>query len=183
MTEPPHGVPADASPRRGPLLAGGIVFAIGMLSPLAIPLIGASGLPVGWKTGLSGLLLVGIPELFTLVAVGIMGRSGFSWLKGRLFALIKRHGPPERVSQNRYRVGLVLFSTPLLFGWACPYLEHFAPALVRHEVALAVAGDLLLVTSLFVLGGGFWDKLRGLFLWRATVRSTDPTTPSRREAQ
>ena len=32
-----------------------------------------------------------------------------------------------------------------------------------------VAGDLLLLASLFVLGGDFWDKLRSLFSHGATV--------------
>ena len=34
---------------------------------------------------------------------------------------------------------------------------------------VAVAGDLLLLTSLFVLGGDFWDKLRALFIGGAKV--------------
>ncbi len=31
----------------------------------------------------------------------------------------------------------------------------------------AVGGDLLLLSSLFVLGGNFWDKVRALFLYDA----------------
>ena len=33
----------------------------------------------------------------------------------------------------------------------------------------AVGGDLILLASLFVLGGDFWDKIRSLFIHDAEV--------------
>jgi hypothetical protein len=162
---------AVGSPPVGSRLAiGGTIFVVGILSPLLIPLVAASGLPAGWKTALSGLLLVGIPELAMLAAVAVMGKSGFAWLKGRVFALIRKHGPPDQVSALRYRAGLVLFLVPLLAGWLLPYVEHLAPAYLAHKLAFAVAGDIVFVVSLFVLGGDFWDKLRGLFSQQARMQ-------------
>ena len=40
----------------------------------------------------------------------------------------------------------------------------------------AVAGDVLLFISLFVLGGSFWDKLRSLFQHNAYVAIPDAPT-------
>ncbi|MBW2462481.1 MAG: hypothetical protein JRH11_12605 [Deltaproteobacteria bacterium] len=51
--------------------------------------------------------MAGIPEVFTVAAVAVMGKSGFAWVKGKAFGFLKRHGPPEVVSLTRYRIGLV----------------------------------------------------------------------------
>jgi hypothetical protein len=39
----------------------------------------------------------------------------------------------------------------------------------EHPRVLAFIGDLLLLVSLFILGGDFWDKLRALFVREAKV--------------
>jgi hypothetical protein len=41
-----------------------------------------------------------------------------------------------------------------------------------------VASDLMFVSSLFVLGGEFWDKLRALFVHGAKARFPETETPS-----
>ena len=152
------------------LYAGGAIFVIGFLSPLLVPLVTSSSLPVGWKTTISGLLLVGVPELAMLLAVAVMGKEGFSYLKQLLYSFLGKHlAPPETVSLMRYRIGLILFTIPLLFGWVVPYLSGYVSLLEENRLLFAVIGDLLLLSSLFVLGGEFWDKLRALFIHRAKV--------------
>jgi hypothetical protein len=118
------------------------------------------------KATLSGAVLAGAEVLWVLAAA-VMGKSGFLYLKGRMLALIKSHGPPKTVSRTRYRIGLVMFVLPLILGWAVPYASALISVDESHPIALAVAGDLLLLISLFVLGGEFWDKLRALFLYDA----------------
>lgn len=147
------------------LYTGGIIFVTGFLSPLLVPLVTASSLPVAWKTTLSGLLLVGVPELAMLVAAAVMGKAGFDYLKQQIFGFLGNHfAPPETVSLARYRIGLVLFSIPLLFGWLAPYISGYMPILDEHRLMFAIIGDLFLLSGLFVLGGEFWDKLRALFI-------------------
>ncbi len=51
---------------------GATLFIVGFASPLLIPLVTASSLPSAWKAALSGLLALGIPELFSVVAVAVM---------------------------------------------------------------------------------------------------------------
>jgi hypothetical protein len=143
---------------------GVIVFVVSWCSPLLIPLVTASGLPAHWKTIISGALAVGIPEIGTILAIAIMGKSGFDTMKKRIFGFLKKHGPPDRVGLARYRIGLVMFVMPLLFGWLSPYLQGLVPQIDAYRNVLAITGDLLLIGSLFVLGGNFWDKVRSLFV-------------------
>lgn len=155
---------------KGRLFLGGAVFIGGQLSPLLIPLVTATNLSTGLKSALSGLLLLGIPELAIFVAIAILGKAGFVYLKQRLFGFLKRAAPIDSVSPTRYRIGLVLFCLPLLMGWLAPYFSDLIPRYGDYHIALAIAGDGLLVLGLFILGGDFWDKLRSLFVHQATAR-------------
>ena len=145
------------------LTLGSFILVIGFLSPLVIPWVTASDWSSGLKTLVSGLLAFGIPELFMLLAVAVMGKSGYEFIKAKLGALLKPLAPPDTVSAARYRLGLIMFCIPLVFGALLPYAAHFFPSLGKTPLWAYIASDLLFVCSLFVLGGDFWDKLRGLF--------------------
>jgi hypothetical protein len=150
------------------------ILVIGFLSPLCIPLVTASGLPAQWKAVISGALAVGIPEVFSIVAIAIMGKSGFNYIKQRIFGFLKKHGPPDVVSRTRYRIGLVMFTLPVLFGWLGPYVSHHIPGYGANQFVASAVGDLLVVSSLFVLGGNFWDKVRALFIHGAKAQFPVP---------
>jgi hypothetical protein len=143
---------------------GLIVFIVGFLSPLLIPLVKAAKLSAGWKVFISGALAVGIPEVFSVAAIAIMGKSGFNAIKDFIFKLFKKYGPPDVVGPTRYRIGLVMFVLPILFGWLAPYAPHLIPGYATHRMVFNLMGDLILISSLFVLGGDFWDKVRSLFI-------------------
>ena len=149
---------------------GLIILVVGWLSPLCIPLITATELPARWKTIISGMLAVGIPEVFTLAAIAIMGKSGYNLIKERIFSFLKKHGPPDRVSLTRYRIGLVMFVLPVIFGWLGPYGVHLIPGYETHRFVVSLIGDVMFVASLFVLGGDFWDKIIALFSHSARVQ-------------
>ena len=155
---------------------GGIIlFILGLLSPLFIPLVTATALPAGWKTAISGLLMLGIPELLWVAAAAIMGKAGFNYIKGKFWGFFKKMAPSDEVSPARYRVGLVMFFLPILFGWLGPYWVQRIPGYEDYRLIANLIGDVLLVSSLFVLGGDFWDKLRGLFIHRAKIQLTGAT--------
>lgn len=155
---------ASQPPPRGRLYLGATVLVFGWLCPLFVPLVLESGLATEWKTSLSGLLLLGIPELFTLAAVAILGKPGFAYFKAMVFGLLRRLAPPDAVGLARYRVGLVMFVLPILFAWISIYIPNLIPGFVEHPIVFAVSGDVMFFSSLFVLGGDFWDKLRALFV-------------------
>ena len=143
---------------------GVILFVASWCSPLLIPLVATSDLPTRWKTIVSGALAVGIPEIGTILAIAIMGKSGFETMKHRIFGFLKKHGPADRVSPTRYRIGLVMFVIPLLFGWLSPYLQILIPQFEEHRNLLAVTDDVIFIGSFIVLGGNFWGKIRSLFV-------------------
>jgi hypothetical protein len=139
------------------------VLIVGWFSPLLIPLVTRTSLATEWKTVISGLLAVGIPEVFTIAAIAIMGKSGYNLIKKRIFSFLKKHGPQDRVSLTRYRIGLVMFVLPIVFGWLGPYGAHRIPGYESHRFVVSLIGDVMFIASLFVLGGDFWDKIRALF--------------------
>jgi hypothetical protein len=104
-----------------------------------------------------------------LAAVAVMGKSGYALIKKKVFGFLKQYGPPNKVSRLRYRIGLVMFGTPIVFGWGAVYAAVLFPAFNSMSMTHAVGGDLLLLSSLFVLGGDFWDKVRSLFIHDAEV--------------
>ena len=158
-------------PRAGWCFRLGLTIMIaGWLSPLLIPIVTRTSLATEWKTIISGLLAVGIPEVFTVVAIAIMGKDGYNLIKKRIFSFLKKHGPPDRVSLTRYRIGLVMFVLPVVFGWLGPYGAHLIPGYETHRFVVSLIGDMMFVASLFVLGGDFWDKIRALFLHSARVQ-------------
>ncbi len=148
-------------PPKSRLILGGIIFICGFLSPLFIPLVTNSNLSTEWKTLLSGILILGMPEAFMLIAVAILGKQGFDYLKSRLWKFIR---PAGKISATRYRIGLAMFFSPILFGWLSPYLELWYTGYEVYMTKMAIAGDLLFAASLFVLGGDFWLKIKALFV-------------------
>ena len=149
------------------LKLGVALFGLSIVLPvLGVPLVAATGLSAATVATVSGAMLVSA-EVLGLVAVAIMGKSGYAYIKNRLFGFLKQHGPPAEVGRSRYIIGLVMFAVPIAFGWLAPYAADRIPGYLGNEFTYAIVGDLLLLASLFVLGGDFWDKLRALFIHAA----------------
>ena len=146
------------------LKLGVVLFGLSIALPvLGIPLVAAMGLSAATVTTVSGVLLVG-SEVLGVVAVAVMGKSGYAFIKNRVFGFLKQFGPPAEVGRTRYTIGLVMFAVPSAFGWLTPYAADLVPGYAGNEFTYAVVGDALLLVSLFVLGGDFWDKVRALFI-------------------
>jgi len=146
----------------------------GFFLPLLIPFVAALPAPLATRTAISGLLVLGLPQLLTVVAIALVGKSGFHYLKEQVFGAAKRLGPPVHVSRLRYRIGLVMLFLPL----ALSLLEPYITLLVGHERLLrwsfgVLSGSFFLM-SFFVLGGEFWDKVKALFIYEA--RAVLPST-------
>jgi hypothetical protein len=148
---------------KGRLILGVSILVIGFMSPLLIPVVTSTNWSVGLKTTVSGLLAFGIPEVFMLIAVAVMGKAGYEYIKDRALKYLKRFAPPDKVSVTRFRIGIIMFSTPLLYGWLQPYLGHYFTVLNDLPLWQYIIGDTIFIASFFVLGGNFWDKLSGLF--------------------
>jgi hypothetical protein len=167
---PPNPAATDPGQKRR-LILGVSVWVFGWLIGLGlIPLVNASDLATGLKATINGVLLLGFPKLFLLIAIAIMGKPGFAYLKSLIASHFRRLAPPAVVSPMRYRIGLILFVAIIVLSSIGPYVAaDVTPMRQAHPRLVAMAGDLLLVASLFLLGGDFWDKLRALFIREAKV--------------
>lgn len=149
---------------------GVALFMLSIIMPLlGIPIVAVFGLSATMTASFSGAFLFG-GELLGLFAVAVMGKSGFAYIKTRVFGFLKQHGPPDDVSRFRYGIGLVMFSVPILFGWVSIYVSDLIPGFTSNPLIYAICGDILLIISLIVLGGNFWDKIRALFIYDAKVK-------------
>jgi hypothetical protein len=151
------------------LILGGIILVVGFMSPLLIPLVLGSDLSISYKKILSGLLAFGVPELFMIIAVAVMGKQGYEFIKEKALKYLKRFAPSDEVSLVRYRIGLIMFSVPIIFGIAQPYLAYYISFFKELPLWWYITSDILFVSSFFVLGGDFWDKLSGLFKYNVKV--------------
>lgn len=167
-----EGASTTAEPAMGWRLKLGVgILVLSILLPVAgIPLVATLGLSGTMTTTVSGVLLVGA-EVLGLLAVAIMGKPGYVYIKGRVFGLFSRFAPPGEVSRTLYNIGLVMFILPILFGWVTPYISEWIPNLKDNLFAYAIGGDMLLLASLFVLGSDFWDKIRALFVYSDKICS------------
>lgn len=151
------------------LTIGVIVLVIGFLCPLLIPLVVASNLSAATKSIISGLLAFGIPEVFMLAAIAIMGKKGYQHIKHVTKKYLKRFAPPDTVSRSRYRIGLLFFCLPLVMGIIQPYFTYFIGSFETLPFWFHFSLDMTFVIGIFILGGDFWDKLRGLFFYEVKV--------------
>jgi len=165
----PNAVPDPGQKKR--LILGVAVWVVGWLLGVGlIPVVNGTNLADGLKTTINGVLLIGFPKIFLIIAVAIMGKPGFAYLKSLIAARFRKFAPPATVSPLRYRIGLILLITVILLSSIGDYLAaDVLPMRQQHPKLIAMAGDLLLLVSLFLLGGDFWDKLRALFIRDAKV--------------
>lgn len=154
------------------LKLGVAIFVLSILLPVAgIPLVATLDLSGTVTASVSRALLAGA-EVLGVLAVAVMGKAGYIYIKSRVFGLFRRYGPPEEVSRAHYNIGLVMFILPILFGWVTLYVSDWVPNLEENTFAYAIGGDMLLLASLFVLGGDFWDKIRALFVYSDKICSS-----------
>ena len=65
-----------------------------------------------------------------------------------------------------------MFVFPLFFAWVEPYFSHLVPDYETKRLMYVITGDVMFVSSFFVWGGGFWDKIRALFVHGAVTRKS-----------
>lgn len=155
------------------LKLGIFLFALSIVIPLCgVPLVIAIGMSTTQTATISGVLLAG-SEILGILAVAVMGKDGYAFFKQRIAGLIKPLAPLKTVSRKRYIFGLVLFIIPILFGWLSVYMANFIPGFTTYPLPYILGGDLMLLASLYILGGNFWDKIRGLFIHDARMHFSE----------
>jgi hypothetical protein len=154
-------------------------FALSWLMPFSAFWIAALACSPALKAVLIGLVSIGGPELAALAAIVILGKESFDLIASRSFAFLKQLAPKASVGRRRYNIGLVMFVLPVL-PW---YIIAYAPQLLPPSapglrLSICLGSDLCFWSSLFVLGGDFWEKLRSLFIYEARA-IIPPAVPER----
>lgn len=150
---------------------GVALFILMIALVLAIPILAMSGMSGGKVAAITGAIFVGNKILLILI-IAVMGKSGFQQLKqmlGGYLPSLKSEGP---VSPARHTLGLIMFCLPIISATLEPYVDAVWPGLRPNLWQLQLLGDVMLIASIFVLGGNFWGKVRALFV--RTARVVDP---------
>lgn len=162
MSSPDNQV--ETAPAKGWRFKCGIgIFALALVLWGLIPLAASLDVPGSRIAALSATVFIA-NKVLLIACIAIMGKEGFQQLKGMLFGHAKRLTPAQKVGPLRHTIGLVMFVLPLLTATLEPYFDQILPGFRPNLWQLQVLGDLMLITSFFVLGGDFWNKLRGLFV-------------------
>jgi uncharacterized membrane protein (DUF485 family) len=160
------------------LYAGMTLLILSAISPLFGFLVAKTNLSVMMKTTVIGLLTAGVPEVLILLAAAILGKENFERIKSKVFSVLKRLRPTARVSRTRYIIGLTMFLIPVIPTYVMAYAPQWLPDPSPARLYVNLAADFIFATSLFVLGGDFWDKLTALFVYQARVRFDDGSEPA-----
>jgi hypothetical protein len=137
------------------LIGGGYVFL------LLIPAVTNSALSLGMKSTLTGFCVIS-PPLTKIAAVAVMGRPGFNLVKQYVLKFFGRLWP-DHVSRARYRFGLSLFTTAVIFDLMLPYFPGYLVDWKTHALFWSFVGDVGILAGVFILGPGFWFKVTDLF--------------------
>ncbi|MBN3865111.1 transporter suffix domain-containing protein [Pseudomonas frederiksbergensis] len=153
--------------------AGIAIICLILLSWLAVPLAAAADVPGPKIAALTGILFIS-NKIMLILAIAVMGKSGFQQLKRSVFGYVSALAPAAdvEVGPARHRIGLVMFCLPLISSFLEPYVDTLWPGLRPNLWQVQALGDALLIGSFFVLGGNFWDKVRALFIRTARVVNT-----------
>ena len=145
-------------------------FVLSWILPLFGFLVARLGLPLAVKATIIGLLTVGGPEILGILAVVCLGKENLLVIKDKVLAVLRLIKPAAVVSRWRYRLGLVMFLLPIIPTYVMGYVPQWLPDHSSQRLYVNLAADFMFLTSLFVLGGDFWDKLRALFVYDARAQ-------------
>ena len=164
-------VAAQSSSRGWRFKFGVALFCLMIVMVLLIPVAAASGMEPSRVAAVTGAIFVA-NKIILLVTIAVMGKTGFQELKGIIGGYVPRLGSDSIVSPARHAIGLVMFCLPMISAFLEPYVDAVAPGLRPNLWQLQLLGDVMLIASIFVLGGNFWEKVRALFI--RTARVADP---------
>jgi hypothetical protein len=143
----------------------GLAFLVaGIIMPFGAVFIAKTDWPLSVKGLVGGFLVVGGPEIMTILAVAVMGRENYDVIIKKIFSWFKKLKPSGTVSKLRYTIGLILFLVPIIPSYIMAYIPNWLPDVSPERFYINITSDVIFISSFFVLGGDFWDKIRALFI-------------------
>ena len=165
----PTTVAMEATQARGWKLYVGLALFVYSWGTLGI----AALIPFLFSPTVAGTLVTCVVvsgEIGFWVSAALLGTPFIDALKTKLAALLvrQRSAAPRPISRARHVFGLVLFSLSFVtyyVAMATPFLRLKKSTELAAIVVVAITGELLFVSSLFVLGGEFWGRIKALYRW------------------
>lgn len=148
------------------LRLGLALLAIGLVMPAGVVLVPLTHWPAEVKAAVGGVLFFGF-EIMAIPAAAVMGKENFDRIIAAICGLLGRLKPSGEPGELRHVIGVVLFVLPVVPAYVMAYAPSWLPDSSPWRLWVNLAADAMFLTSLFVLGGDFWDKLRALFVRRA----------------
>jgi hypothetical protein len=120
---------------------------------------------------LASTLLV-LSELAFLAALALLGKPFIQMLKSQVGNWLKRPAicaAPKPIGKIRHRIGITLFAATLVLPTLLTELVLFFGLIdsigQTNVLYWLIVFDLSFITSLLILGGDFWERLKHLFEW------------------
>jgi hypothetical protein len=149
---------------------GVAIFALKVILALCIPLLAMSSLSAARIAAITGAIFI-TNKLLMILMIAVMGKSGFQELKQILGRYLPNMSTDVVVGPVRHAIGLFMFCFPLVTAMMEPYVDNIWPGLRPNIWQYQLTMDIMLIASIFVLGGNFWGKMRSLFV--RTARAVD----------
>jgi len=103
--------------------------------------------------------------LMKISSIAVLGKPSYLWIKYQMRHFYYHVAKANRVSKTRYNIGLIMFTLPFIPNYILAYAPNLFPDAYYIRTIIHSFFDLVFISSLFVLGGDFWDKLRALFIY------------------
>jgi hypothetical protein len=132
------------------------------------------------ETHIAKHLIVGIfwisAPLMKISSVAVLGKPSYLYIKSIFRIHVIRVIKPYHASRLRYNIGLFLFFIPVIPTYIMAYAPQFFSDNFYLRLILNISVDVVFITSLFVLGGDFWDKLKALFIFSSKATFPEEET-------
>ncbi len=137
---------------------GLILIAISCVMPFTALVVPFLDLPTTITAFVTGILVIGGPELIFFLGVFFAGKEAVQLVKKKLWK------PAGKV---RYMTGVVIFIISILTNWICAYLEatDIVDINLHAQLCIMASFDVMMIISLFVMGPEFFIKFRSIFSW------------------
>jgi|AntAceMinimDraft_15_1070371.scaffolds.fasta_scaffold09880_4 hypothetical protein len=124
---------------------------------------------------ISSVILV-TAEVAFAISIALLGKDFINMLKAKFKSKFSKKGGKESfkpISKLRYRIGIILFiftlAIPSILTEVVLYYDYLDYIGLNNLLYIYLSFDVIFISSLFILGGEFIDKLRGLFTYADVV--------------
>lgn len=127
---------------------------------------------------ISSITLISAESAFA-ISIVLLGKDFMNMIKAKFKGLFSKKGSStssKPISKLRYRIGIILFlltiAIPSILTEIVLYYDYVDVIGLNNLLYIFLSFDVIFISSLFILGGEFIDKLRELFTY-ADVVGTD----------